>query len=111
MKFPSLLRILFTRAKIISVSKFLWGLFSAGRCHNSISWSPIENWMLQYYLRQLGAAREGVGEGLAVTDVDESYADARLVAMAKNLHTWNQMNQLLMQMFFLQGKTCALGFN
>ena len=47
--------------------------------------------MLQYYLRQLGAAREGVGEGLAVTDVDESYADARLVAMAKNLHTWNQM--------------------
>ena len=43
--------------------------------------------MLQYYLRQLGAAREGVGEGLAVSDVDESDADARLVAGAKNLQS------------------------
>ena len=43
--------------------------------------------MLQYYLRQLGAAREGVGEGLAVSDVDESDADARLVAAVKNLQS------------------------
>ena len=43
--------------------------------------------MLQYYLQQLGAAREGDGEGLAVSDVDESDADARLVAMAKNLQS------------------------
>ena len=43
--------------------------------------------MLQYYLRQLGAAREGVGEGLAVSDVDESDADARLVEGAKNLQS------------------------
>ena len=46
--------------------------------------------MLQYYLQQLGAAREGVGEGLAVSDVDESDSDARLVAMAKNLQSWIQ---------------------
>ena len=38
-------------------------------------------------MQQLGAAREGVGEGLAVSDVDESDADARLVAMAKNLQS------------------------
>ena len=41
--------------------------------------------MLQYYLRQL--EEEGVGEGMAVSDVDESDADARLVAMAKNLQS------------------------
>ena len=43
--------------------------------------------MLQYYLQQLGAAREGDGEGLAVSDVDESDADAKLMAMAKNLQS------------------------
>ena len=46
--------------------------------------------MLQYYLQQLGAAREGDGEGLAVSDVDESDADVR---------GWKtcRMNQMLMQ--------------
>ena len=58
--------------------------------------------MLQYYLQQLGAAREGDGEGLAVSDVDESDADARgwktcrmnqmltkrLTPVAKNLQSW-----------------------
>ena len=59
-------------------------------CHNSIFWSPLVNWMLQYYLQQLGAAREGDGEGLAVSDVDESDTDAR---------GWKtcRMNQMLMQ--------------
>ena len=42
------------------------------------------------HLQQLGAAREGDGEGLAVSDVDESDADAR---------GWKtcRMNQMLMQ--------------
>ena len=44
--------------------------------------------MPQYYLQQLGAAREGDGEGLSVLDADESDADARLVAGAKNLQSW-----------------------
>ena len=38
-------------------------------------------------MQQLGAAREGVGEGLAVSDVNESDADARLVAKARNLQS------------------------
>ena len=38
-------------------------------------------------MQQLGAAREGDGEGLAVSDTDESDADARLVARAKNLQS------------------------
>ena len=41
-------------------------------------------------LASAGGCKEGVGEGLAVLDVDEADADARLVAMAKNLQSWIQ---------------------
>ena len=44
--------------------------------------------MLQYNLQQLGAARER----LAVSDVGESDADTKLVAMAKNLQSYRRMS-------------------
>ena len=49
--------------------------------------------------------------GLAVSYVDQSDADTRLVAMAKTCSPGFNLHQMLMQILFLQGKTCALGFN
>ena len=47
--------------------------------------------------------------GLAVSYVDQSDADTRLVAMAKTCSPGFNLHQMLMQILFLQGKTCALG--
>ena len=49
--------------------------------------------------------------GLAVSYVDQSYDDTRLVAMAKTCSPGFNLHQMLMQILFLQEKTCALGFN
>ena len=100
-------------------------MVGSGSCHNSILWSPLVNLMPQYYLQQLGAAREGSGRDLrsrihlrqellrdhsklAVSNSDATGAVAKrwktcslgfhlrqMLLQEENLHTRTQMRQEL----------------